>query len=303
MDACVFDNDATACYDRMIPSIVMIKCRRAGMPKSATRVVLKVLEKMKYHVRTAYGTSPQAFSNAIDWILGIIQGSGHSCPSWGLTSSVMLDQMEQTPGATFHSPRPNKTIKRTGEAFIDDTTLWLLRLGLYLPLIVTMMRSMAQRWEKLLYATGGALNRAKCYWYGISWHFADTGAPTMVTDPDPDMTIQLTSGSDPTPLPIQQLPTNQGQRTLGVRLAPDGSDKHEFLHRLQKALSIKTKIAAAPLGREHIRIGFQAIWRMAIQYPLGSTCFTKQQCDRIQSKYLPTFLSRMGINRSTATAV
>jgi hypothetical protein len=27
MDACVFDNDATACYDRMIPSIVMIKCR------------------------------------------------------------------------------------------------------------------------------------------------------------------------------------------------------------------------------------------------------------------------------------
>jgi hypothetical protein len=100
---------------------------------------------MKYHVRTSYGTSPQAFSNAIDWILGIIQGSGHSCPSWGLTSSVMLDQMEQTPGATFHSPWPHKTIKRTGEAFIDDTTLWLLGIGLYLPLIVTMMGSMAQR--------------------------------------------------------------------------------------------------------------------------------------------------------------
>jgi ABC-type spermidine/putrescine transport system permease subunit II len=94
-------------------------------------------------------------------------------------------------------------IKRTGEAFIDDTTLWLLKLGLYLPLIVTMMQSMAQRWEKLLYATGGALNRAKCYWYGISWHFTDTGNPTIVTDPDPDMTIQLTSGSNPNPLPIQ----------------------------------------------------------------------------------------------------
>jgi hypothetical protein len=66
MDACIFDNDATACYDQMIPSIVMIKCQRTGMPKSATRVVLKVLEQMKYHVRTAYGTSPQAFSNAIN---------------------------------------------------------------------------------------------------------------------------------------------------------------------------------------------------------------------------------------------
>jgi hypothetical protein len=27
MDACMFDNDASACYDRMIPSITMIKSR------------------------------------------------------------------------------------------------------------------------------------------------------------------------------------------------------------------------------------------------------------------------------------
>jgi hypothetical protein len=50
MDACFFYNDATACYNQMIPSIVMIKCQCAGMPKSATQVVLKVLKKMKYHV-------------------------------------------------------------------------------------------------------------------------------------------------------------------------------------------------------------------------------------------------------------
>jgi hypothetical protein len=303
MDACVLDNDATACYDRMIPSIVMIKCRRAGMPKSAAKVVLQILKKMEYFVRTAYGTSPQAYSNAIDWILGIIQGSGHSCPSWGLTSSVMLDQMEDTPGATFHSPQPEKVSQRTGEAFIDDTTLWLLKFGLSLTTIVTMMQQMAQRWEKLLHATGGALNRAKCFWYGISWKFTNAGKPMISTEHDPALSIQLTSGSNSEPMPIQRIPADQGQRTLGVRLAPDGLDKNEFLYRLQQAMRIKNKIAATPLGREHIRIGFQAIWRMTIQYPLGATCFTQQQCDRIQSKYLPTFLSRMGINRSTATAV
>jgi hypothetical protein len=70
----------------------------------------------------------------------------------------MLDQMETTPGTTFHSPGPHKVSQRIGEAFIDDTTLWLLRLGWFLPLIVNMMQSMAQRWERLLYATGGALN-------------------------------------------------------------------------------------------------------------------------------------------------
>ena len=40
-----------------------------------------------------------------------------------------------------------------------------------------------------------------------------------------------------------------------------------------------------------------------IQYPLGATCFTAQQCQKIQTKYLPTFLSHMGINRTMATAV
>jgi hypothetical protein len=71
MHAC-FDNDASACYDRMIPSIVMIKCRRAGMSKAAAQVVLTLLHQMKYHIRTAYSISTEAFSNAIDWILVVM---------------------------------------------------------------------------------------------------------------------------------------------------------------------------------------------------------------------------------------
>ena len=62
-------------------------------------------------------------------------------------------------------------------------------------------------------------------------------------------------------------------------------------------------ITKAPLSREHIGIGFRTIWKMMIQYPLGATCFTRKQCMAIQAKYLPTFLSKMGINRTTSTAV
>lgn len=41
-----------------------------------------------------------------------------------------------------------------------------------------------------------------------------------------------------------------------------------------------------------------------IQYPLGaSTCFNDKQCHQLQTKYLPYALSKMGINRTTATAV
>jgi hypothetical protein len=39
------------------------------------------------------------------------------------------------------------------------------------------------------------------------------------------------------------------------------------------------------------------------KYPLGATFFTEKECTSIQSKFLPTVLSKMGINCSTPTEV
>jgi hypothetical protein len=57
MNACMFDNNATTCYDRVIPSIAMIKSRCAGMSHTTMNVLLTLLLRMEYHVRTAYGVS------------------------------------------------------------------------------------------------------------------------------------------------------------------------------------------------------------------------------------------------------
>ena len=72
---------------------------------------------------------------------------------------------------------------------------------------------------------------------------------------------------------------------------------------MQQALSMKQQISKAPLGCKHVHIGFQSIWRAMIQYPLGATCFTAKQRQKIQAKYLTMFLSHMGINWTTAMAV
>jgi hypothetical protein len=142
--SCVFDNDASACYDCIFPSIAMIKSRRAGMSQPATQTLLTLLQRMQYYVRTAYGISHTAFSFLIHWILGVMQGAGHSCSLWAQTSSVMFEKMESTHGAQFHSPRPHRTIRRTGEAFVDDASLWLLKLGLLLSATVTLMQQTVQ---------------------------------------------------------------------------------------------------------------------------------------------------------------
>jgi hypothetical protein len=89
--------------------------------------------------------SPLKYSNMIDWLLGItMQGARHSGTLWALTSSVMLDQMDATHGADFHSAHPHQLCHRTGKAFVDDTTFWLLKLGLLLAAAIAIMQNSTQ---------------------------------------------------------------------------------------------------------------------------------------------------------------
>jgi hypothetical protein len=98
MDSCVVDNDAAACYDRVIPSIAMIKSRRAGVPRKATHVCLTLLLRMEYYVCTAYGVSSRAYSNLVDMILGIMQGAGHSGALWPSPAASCLNKWTQPLG-------------------------------------------------------------------------------------------------------------------------------------------------------------------------------------------------------------
>ena len=159
----------------------------------------------------AYGISTETFSNLIDYILGLIQGTGHMGPGWALTSSVTFDKMETTHGTHFHSPQPNQDCHHTGEAFVNDSSLWLFKLGLDLATVINFMQASAQKWEHLPYAMGGALNHAKCFWYGIRWTFNTNSGCTMNDMPPDNMEIKLTAGDDlRTYHTIQQIPTTKG---------------------------------------------------------------------------------------------
>jgi hypothetical protein len=104
--AIIFDNDATAAYNRMIPSQCMIVSARAGVNENAIKLKLTALQQMKYYVKTAYGTSSEYFCNTIlRNVLGMLQGSTEVCPIWSLNSSIQLDVLDQEhPPAKFPSP-------------------------------------------------------------------------------------------------------------------------------------------------------------------------------------------------------
>ena len=52
-----FDNDASACYDRIIIALGMLAARKCGMPAHAIRTHSDALEFMRYKVKTIFGIS------------------------------------------------------------------------------------------------------------------------------------------------------------------------------------------------------------------------------------------------------
>jgi hypothetical protein len=145
----------------------MLACMRLGLPHEAAITLLKILHGMKYQIRTALGITEAHFSNAVDWILGTLQGSGASPCIWLAISAVLITALEQrSPGITFHTPDGKIVEARAADAFVDDTDLYI-SVDVPFAELASQAQTVAQHWEQLLYTSGGALNLAKCFWYSV----------------------------------------------------------------------------------------------------------------------------------------
>ena len=110
----------------MIPSVGGIALCCLGASSSSVSTLLQTLQQMKYKVKITLGLSEESFSNADDWVLGTLQGSGASPYLWLAITCVLLGALQkQSPGITFNNPQGTLTCNRIGEAYVDDTELWL----------------------------------------------------------------------------------------------------------------------------------------------------------------------------------
>ena len=125
--AIVFNNDAKACYDRVIPSLGLMATEHFGILSSAATCMLAIIFAMHFFVRTAYGVSPTYFATTSNLlILGVLQGSGAAPCIWMCVSNVLFQALTTlTDGFQAHCPRLILYSRRPGEAFVDDADLWL----------------------------------------------------------------------------------------------------------------------------------------------------------------------------------
>jgi hypothetical protein len=106
-----FNNDASACSDRIKVPLAMLAARRCGMQQEAVQVHATTLQQMRYKIKTAYGISEDTYTGNMEHpLFGTGQGSGASPAAWLTLLVVLMYTLERvTPERVrFHSPDTDK---------------------------------------------------------------------------------------------------------------------------------------------------------------------------------------------------
>lgn len=162
--------DATANYNRMIPALVALACRRLGMKGNTTDMFLDAMENISHKVRTAFGESEETYQtdNAFK-VFGTGQGSGGSPAFWLAISNVMLGCIDRDySGIRLTNPQQTVIVDRNEDVFVDNASMAVdNREGC----VVASLHDHAQCHERYLYATGGQLALHKCFWVLVAWEW------------------------------------------------------------------------------------------------------------------------------------
>jgi hypothetical protein len=121
-DGVIFDNDARACFDRMIPNMWNLCAQQLGLDTKICDFHASTLKEARYRLKTSIGISETSYSSTETTpFYGAGQGARNAATIWTIISCNILKIMEKHGGASFMDPTKTKKMKRTMDAFADDS--------------------------------------------------------------------------------------------------------------------------------------------------------------------------------------
>jgi hypothetical protein len=119
-----FENDASACYDRIVMILAGAVFQRMGVNKGPLRLQEQNLLRVVHFLKTGFGTSTASYtSDAIFRIYGVGQGSKAGPVTWAAISSLLfIAQDILGTGVSFQNPTRTISHHRNSDWMVDDTT-------------------------------------------------------------------------------------------------------------------------------------------------------------------------------------
>lgn len=207
------------------------------------------------------------------------------------------------------------TVHSIGVAFVDDSSLGVTadyspdanltpqeNDTLEIQHLTTKIGHLAQHWEHLLFSTGGAINLQKSHWYLMFFRWLN-GTPILSTTRMAPASLQMTSGYSTIPDTVPRLEINEAFRTLGVYIAPNGSQTTQYNILRQYAIDYSSRITHSTLAPDEVFLSYIMHLRPKLVYPLASSSLTQAQCRSIQSPVMAAILPKLHLNRHTPHAI
>ena len=306
--AIICSNDAKGCFDRIVHIVAYIALRRFGLARQPILGMLKAIQEMTHHIRTAFGDSERTYGNDPNRppLQGMLQGNGASGTAWAAISTLIVNVMK-TAGFGFStwSAISKEAVDMVCYSFVDDAnvihsgkTNFTTGEELY-----DQMPAVLATWEGTIKATGGDIARGddKSYWYLIDFVFKDnTWHYRSVADIPGDLHLHNKDGSTDI---IRRLEVTEARESLGIQTRYDGiqDDQKEYLRR--KTVKWKDAIRSGHLQKDDAWYCLQSSIMKTVEYPLMATTLSKKDINYIMAPVLSGALGKTGVQRKMPHAL
>jgi hypothetical protein len=244
-----------------------------------------------HHVRTAYGCLDTTYRSSKETpLFGLGKDSTTGPDLWGIMFQLLAKNMKvDRRKISFQSPDGSLSIRRLGDAFVEDSQLGCVdeqavttgnrpesveQIGRRL---TRELQGISQRWEKLLFTTGGALNLQKSFWLLLTWQWRN-GIAQLSTTADLPVDLKLTLGYSNTPIVIPRINPDDGFCTLGVYIAANGSVEEAKRHLQHISLGYAIAITGSTLSCQAALWSYFLYFLPKFAYSAPTLTLTEDEC-------------------------
>jgi hypothetical protein len=297
-----FNNDATACFDRILVYLLNLCLRLFGMPKKLTTILGKLLKVARYAIKIGVGISNETYHHSEESpAFKSGQGGAASAQGWGKIVSILFDIHDKYGhGCKYEDPWKlyNSIIGMLG--FVDDNNITNNGEGWEtVSDIIIRTQHGAQLWNDLLRATGGALNLDKCFAQVLAFQFRLNGAP-VIAPADPNLIITLQDRLYNKKVIIRPISPYKTYRSLGTEQGTSKNQTQQHGKLMKTSKTHNQKLACSAMTPKCAWVHYTAVFQSSVGYPLSMCHLSHHQLHDLQKKHIPTLMNKMGIARTHA---